>query len=219
MLMNNVTLKELQNNLLFRGGEKFRALAPNVAIGILEKFLSHKNSELKLRALEKMCDYPGKRATSAFRDSLKHNRNLLVKISAIEGVQNLRLLILVPELKVALSDNSPMVRGYSAVALADLLGIRAMPHLSRALSSERSTWARAAIQLAIYMTGADNDVAKILIFLKSKQYRVRSFVINNLETICTKKNRQIIRGALRKQMDIETSLAVSSALKKVLRNI
>jgi len=217
MRRNNRDFEAVKINLLFNNGECFRSFAPNVAIGILKNLLSDKNPEVRMRALEKMRDYSGRRVVSALKYSLRHDGNQLVKIAAIEGMRGLQRGGFAPELQVAMSDKTPMVRGYAAIALGELSGWTALSYISKALSSERSTWARAALRIAAYIAGADSDLREILLLLKSRQYRVRSFVVNNLESLCSRENRQIIRLALQRQLKIESSKAVRSSIKRVLK--
>jgi hypothetical protein len=146
-----------------------------------------------------------------------NDRNELVRIEAIEATCRLRDRNALRQIRtLAAEDPSYLVRGYAARAVADLDGFRARDWLESRLQVERSSWTLTQVLVALVALGVSKYLPRLLARLRSRNYRIRCVVANNVPVFVTRDNASAVRVAVLAALEKEDTMAAAEALKDAL---
>lgn len=208
---------KLREQILFSEGAQLAGVSSACAIKILCAFARDKSPELRMRVYERMSAYKGREIAMCLMRSLHKEKDVLATIAAMESVGCLKITSAMKILIAKLHHRNPMVRGYAAIVLSERYGAKVLRQLEAILKKERSAWGKAAFYIGMYKAGATYVLPDMLRLLKCRQYRVRSFIVNNLCGIKFNNDIDSVINALRSQVKIEENVVVASAIKRALR--
>ena len=149
--------------------------------------------------------------------------DMLVRVEALDSLSASRNPNCVPTFRHALTDPEELVRMYAAMGLAEVCQgqteqvSEAQTVLQRALTLEENPHARIGILEGLYILGQRDMLAKLFRQFDHPDYRIRCAVLNTLDSILDRENREQI-GAFLHSLDLsEEVAAVSSSVSRLLR--
>lgn len=133
------------------------------------------------------------------------------------SVKILNLLV-----KKMINDKCPLVRGYAASSIADLIiNINEtresyIEFFERFLNTEKDKWVKINIYRSLYILGATSYLQTLIQELNSRSYKNRVAVVNILYEIYSEDNQEQIVKTLTERLEIEKTVAVKSVIDEVL---
>lgn len=185
---------------------------------ILKALIYDKNTFVIIRALESLEKVGFKKDFEVIVPLLK-NKDELVRISAVEVVSTLGEKKAVKYLIDMLKDKSSIVRSYAASSIGLDGNKEHIRILENKLASERSTYARIGLFFGLHHLGKHDVLENIIRLLKSRQYRVRCAVANNLCWIVDDWNKDLILNSLKSALKVEQTVAAKSSLINGIESI
>jgi HEAT repeat protein len=146
------------------------------------------------------------------------DRGWLVRVVAIEALQDIGDRRSFAALRACVRDPNPIVRSYAAVAAAVVDPARARPLIRRLAAAERSSQARVGHAEALFRLGDRAALATLLRLVKSSPYRVRCAVANTLADMeLTAIERAEAVRAVEAALAVESTVAARSRLETARR--
>lgn len=146
------------------------------------------------------------------------DRRMLVRVVAIEALQDIGDRRSFAALRACVRDSNPIVRSYAAVAAAVVDPARARPLIRRLAVAERSSLARVGVLEASFSLGDRTALGRLLRLLGSRQFRVRCAVANTLTDVeLTAAERIGALRAVRAGLSIEATVAARSTMETARR--
>lgn len=127
--------------------------------------------------------------------------------------------------KKIINDKNPLVRGYAASSIADIIiNINEsreyyIEFFERFLKTEKDKWVKINIYRSLYILGATSYLQELTQEVNSRSYKNRVAVVNILYEIYSKDNQEQIVTALTERLEIEKTVAVKSVIDEVLNII
>jgi HEAT repeat protein len=138
----------------------------------------------------------------------------VVRIEAVEALDNIGDKNALPALRNKLIDRSPLVRGYAALAVARLGGLDESSKLEQLLRKERNAFTKACLLEALYSLGNPDVLTKLLFLLSHKNYRVRCAIANILGGLTyNPEKRNLVLKHLKASFRDEQTIAARSSLR------
>jgi HEAT repeat protein len=157
---------------------------------------------------------------------LSNDMDEIVRVNACESLSNNISIDVLNLLKEkACKDNSSLVRGYSAISIANIARrkndakIELIKLLKSRLNKEKIIWVKINIYCALYLLGEEKYLYLIIKELNNRLYRNRCAAVNLLAYIISNENKRIIIKSLDERLNIETTIAVRSSINNVLKEI
>lgn len=185
---------------------------------LLVQLLGDKESLVRSRALEALTERGISDGFKAALPLLK-DKNDVVRVNAIECIGALGEGRAVKHLIGMLDDRSSLVRSYAAHFIGDYGNRSCIGILENKLASDKSIYVRVGVLFGLYSLGREEKLTEILRLFKSRQYRVRCSVANNLVGIVDKNNREIILEVLRNASSVEETVAARSSIEAAIKEI
>jgi len=183
---------------------------------LLREALNDKSSFVRKAAVESL---------GILRDenSISHLLRLLEdkdEIVRIEVVESIGIIGDVkaekPLINVMKNDKSSLVRGCAAIALSDIESKKAKNAIKEQLKIESQGHSKLRMNVALYMMGEEEALFDILIYLKSRYYRLRCAAVNSLSCITNDENKNTIMDAIAGLQRKEKTRAVKSSINDFL---
>lgn len=154
---------------------------------------------------------------------LARDDDMLVRVEALDSLSASRNHNWIPTFRHALGDSEELVRMYAAIGLAEVCQgqpeqvSEAQTVLQRALALEENCHARIGILEGLYVLGQRNMLTELFRQLDNSDYHIRCAVLNTLDSILDRENREQI-GAFLHSLDLsEEVAAVSSTVARLLK--
>jgi HEAT repeat protein len=154
---------------------------------------------------------------TALRKRLRGERNVVVSAEIMESLARLRDRESLPQLyRLAEKHPASLVRSYAFLAVADILGKKAIPYLAEKRRRERNRYVRAALDTALFAKGTDKALPDLLKDLNSRDFRVRALVANLLYFYAPARHRTVLVEALREALERETVAGVHGDIERAI---
>lgn len=154
---------------------------------------------------------------------LAGDHDMLVRVEALDSLSASRNDNCMPAFRRALGDPEELVRMYAAIGLAEVCQGRperaseARTLLQRTLALEGNRHVRIGILEGLYVLGQHDMLAELFRQLDDPDYHIRCAVLNTLDSILDRENREQI-GAFLHSLDLSTEVvAVSSTAARLLK--
>ena len=150
----------------------------------------------------------------------------LVRVNACDSLCNSASLEVLNMLKdKVLRDKSSLVRGYAALSVADIAiklncNIEELSEFFEyALKKEKVNWVKFNFYKVLYMLGNKSYLHMLIKELNNRQYRNRCAVVNILSELLASDTVVEIKSSVVERYKIEKSIAVKSAIEKVVEYV
>ena len=187
----------------------------------LVALLAHPDAEVRLRSVEALGRLQaGKIARAPLIHALEADTDELVRAEAADSLGAIRDRRAGVALRRALSDRSRLVRAYAASALGELGNRPDAAFIRKRLAIERRHEVRVGLFSALYRLGDNGALSKLLSLIRHSDYHVRSAVANAAASLRLKKrDRSVVRQALREAASREETTAAASSIANALRSL
>jgi HEAT repeat protein len=188
-------------------------------ITTLNTMLSSPQYDVRIEALEALSDCRFDLDIESVVHKAIHDRNELVRVTAIEIAGDHRLKSMQDEIAGCLrSDRSWLVRSAAAVALGDMSAVEARKILEDriGLAGEEE---RVGFYYALVKLGVRRFLVPLLQGLGHDFYRIRCATANLLPGTVDKRNKRLLMRRLTEAMDRETTVAARSSLERALKEL
>ena len=175
--------------------------------------------DVRIEALEALSDCAFELDLESVVRKAIHNRDELVRVTAIEVAGNHALKSMQAEIVGRLkSDRSWLVRSTAAVALGDMSAKE-----TRNILEDRVRLAgeeeRVGLYYALVKLGVRKDLIPFLQGLRHNFYRIRCATANLIPGLVDKGNKRTLLRRLREALDHEETVAAQSSLKSTLKKL
>lgn len=191
------------------------------AVSWLGSALADRDSEVRFRSAEALgLLLSGKSRVPLALLAATRDRTELVRIAAVEAIGRARVASARPVLWAALSDRSPLVRRFAAIAIGQFASPRDTEKLIRRMRTERSSTAKTGYYEALYRLGRREYLEKMLELVNHRDYRIRCAVANSVADLAlSSAGRRAVLPVFRKALRTETTAAARSSLRSAIRAV
>ena len=157
---------------------------------------------------------------------LIHDEDELVRTEAYDSLCAFYYPDVEMELRQAIDDEpDELARSYAIDSWADVvLGLDMVDEgnvafLNRLLTSEETERCRLSCCYGLYFFGDKNYLSKMLGFLNSDDYQIRSSVINLMSDLADDENKDQIAAAVECLLETEEAISVRTSVEKLLKEL
>jgi HEAT repeats len=151
---------------------------------------------------------------------LRREKSDLVLTEIIEALRSIPSRKSVSDFEtLARQHRSPLVRGYAAMALADVLQKDARHFLTNRLAAENNRWVAAALRVLLLYLGSDSVYDGIVSDLESRQAEVRRLTANLLSHYRPRRRRREIVAQLETALQKEGDPGARGDLERAIATL
>ncbi len=144
----------------------------------------------------------------------------IVRVETVQTIERIHDPKVLPQLRRAINDRSPLVRGYAASAIARLGGIDQKTFLRTLLNDEHSPFVRAGIYEGLHVLGEPDALPDLLRLMDSPDSRTRCAVANILAALeYTEADKAQVVREIDARLKEESTVAARSALLEAKQQI
>lgn len=178
------------------------------------------NFNTRYYAISALSSFEGKDVIEAVKQSLL-DKEEMVRIYAVQTLEYVGDESLVELLFDLLSDSSPLVRGYTAVAISTLTTDKVIVtnYLEKMISKEKTSKAKLRIYVGLYNLGKKEVLPNILKYLFSQSNDIKIPTIIYLTNIADKNNKDIILHNFEKLSQIEDDISIKKELETAKKEL
>jgi len=186
---------------------------------LLLEALSDRDSFVRIAAMETIAAAQLEDMTAPIIEILRHDRNVLARVTAAENLGDIGNPEAVPALLKALSDRNYLVRGWAANSLARFPSTEVINALLQLLASEKYHFVRVSAMYSLIILGEKTLLPDLLSELKYSNYHVRCAAVNSLVEVADSHSVAQVLNAFEEALTREKTIAVKSAIYSALSQL